>query len=119
MAGVEGSKQVDDLRTSLDLFIDEIAWGGRGDFRELLKADYLIANDRIARFYGLPVPADQDGNPVDPVRPDAVRVCEFELPLGSAGTYWYHPHAHGTTAAKVARGLAGAFVVCAPGGLAT
>ncbi|MBL9202436.1 MAG: DUF1592 domain-containing protein [Opitutaceae bacterium] len=49
---------IDDLRTSLDLFIDRIAWGGTGDFRELLKADYLIANDRIARFYGLPAPAD-------------------------------------------------------------
>ncbi|MDP3070953.1 MAG: DUF1592 domain-containing protein [Opitutaceae bacterium] len=48
---------IDDLRTSLDLFIDEVAWGGRGDFRELLQADWLIANDRIARFYGLPAPA--------------------------------------------------------------
>lgn len=47
---------IDDLRTSLDLFLDEVAWGGRGDFRELLQADWLIANDRIARFYGLPSP---------------------------------------------------------------
>ena len=48
---------IDDLRTSLDLFLDGVAWGGRGDFRELLQADYLFANDRIARFYGLAAPA--------------------------------------------------------------
>lgn len=49
---------IDDLRTSLDLFLDEVVWGARGDFRELLQADWLMANDRIARFYGLPPPAD-------------------------------------------------------------
>jgi mono/diheme cytochrome c family protein len=46
----------DDLRTSLNLFLDEVAWSEASDFRELLRADYLIANGRIARFYGLPVP---------------------------------------------------------------
>ncbi len=51
-------EMIDDLRTSLNLFLDETAWGDRGDFRELLQADWLIANDRIARFYGLAPPAD-------------------------------------------------------------
>jgi bilirubin oxidase len=62
-------------------------------------------------WHGLPVPAVQDGNPMDPVLPGATRVYEFELPAGSAGSYWYHPHAHATTHEQVFRGLAGAFVV--------
>ncbi|HQY45651.1 MAG TPA: multicopper oxidase family protein [Usitatibacteraceae bacterium] len=67
--------------------------------------------DTTAHWHGLPVPADQDGNPMDPVRPGATRLYEFDLPAGAAGTYWYHPHAHGTTAEQVARGLAAPFIV--------
>ena len=67
--------------------------------------------DTTAHWHGLPVPADQDGNPMDPVRPGATRSYEFDIPRGTAGTYWYHPHAHGTTAEQVARGLAAPFVV--------
>ncbi|HSV16140.1 MAG TPA: multicopper oxidase family protein, partial [Tepidisphaeraceae bacterium] len=33
------------------------------------------------------------------------------LPKGSAGTYWYHPHPHNTTAEQVASGLAGPLLV--------
>lgn len=51
---------VDDLRTSLRLFVDGVAWSDASDFRELLRADYLVANDRLAKFYGLPAPADGD-----------------------------------------------------------
>lgn len=47
---------IDDLRTSLNLFLDEVVWSDASDFRELLRADYLIVNDRLARFYGLPEP---------------------------------------------------------------
>lgn len=41
-----------DLRTSLSLFIDGIVWGERSDYRELLRADYLLLNGRLAKFYG-------------------------------------------------------------------
>lgn len=71
--------------------------------------------DTTAHWHGLPVPADQDGNPMDPVRPGATRTYEFDIPAGTAGTYWYHPHAHGTTAEQVARGLAAPFIVRAAG----
>ncbi len=47
---------IDDLRTSLNLFLDEVVWSGASDFRELLRADYLVANERLAGFYGLPSP---------------------------------------------------------------
>ena len=48
---------IDDLRASLGVFVDTAVWSERSDFRELLRADYLFANDRLAKFYGLPAPA--------------------------------------------------------------
>lgn len=62
-------------------------------------------------WHGLPVPASQDGNPMDPVPPGGSRDYEFTVPVGTAGTYWYHPHTHGLTAEQVYRGLAGALVI--------
>ena len=48
-----------DLRTSLELFIDAVVWSERSDYRDLLKANYLYLNPRLASFYGgkLPEPA--------------------------------------------------------------
>jgi bilirubin oxidase len=62
-------------------------------------------------WHGIPVPADQDGNPMDAVASGAGRTYEFALPEGSAASYWYHPHPHGLSAGQVYRGLAGAFLV--------
>jgi hypothetical protein len=47
-----------DLRTSLDLFLEDVLWGDASDFRQLLLADYLYLNGRLARFYGVDLPAD-------------------------------------------------------------
>lgn len=47
---------IDDLRASLGVFVDTAVWSERSDFRELLRADYLFANARLAKFYGLPAP---------------------------------------------------------------
>ena len=62
-------------------------------------------------WHGLHVPADQDGSPMDPVAVGKSRDYVFDLPEGSAGTYWYHPHTDGMTADQVAMGLYGAIVV--------
>src|SRR5712691_5259216 len=62
-------------------------------------------------WHGMPVPADQDGNPMDAVASGDGRIYEFTLPQGSAASYWYHPHPHGSSAEQVYRGLAGAFLV--------
>jgi cytochrome c553 len=43
---------VADLRTSLDLLLDEVVWSEHADFRQLLLSDGLYANDRVATFYG-------------------------------------------------------------------
>lgn len=62
-------------------------------------------------WHGLPVPADQDGNPMSPVPSGNSKTYTFSLPIGSAGTYWYHPHPHETTHEQVFRGLAGCLIV--------
>jgi hypothetical protein len=49
---------VADLRTSLDLFLDDAVWSGNSDFRQLLLADDLYLNGRLAKFYGANLPAD-------------------------------------------------------------
>ena len=42
-----------DLRTSLDVFLEDAVWSGSSDYRQLLLADYLYVNDRLAKFYGV------------------------------------------------------------------
>lgn len=49
-----------DLKTSLELFLDEVVWSEASDYRQLLLGPELYLNDRLANFYGVEVP--QDGN---------------------------------------------------------
>jgi cytochrome c553 len=49
---------VTDLRTSLDLFLDDVIWSGFSDFRQLFLADYLYLNGRLAGLYGANLPAN-------------------------------------------------------------
>ena len=51
---------VADLRTSLDLFLDDVLWGDNPDFRRLLTEDTLYLNGRLAKFYGADLPADAE-----------------------------------------------------------
>ena len=44
-----------DLRTSLDMFVDQVVWSDKSDYRELLQADYLLLNERLGKLYGKPV----------------------------------------------------------------
>jgi len=76
-----------------------------------IQLENRLAQETTVHWHGLPVPPDQDGSPMDPVAPGATRLYEFTLPIGSAGTYWYHPHPHQLTAEQVFRGMAGLFVV--------
>ncbi len=41
-----------DLRTSLELFIDQVVWSERSDYRDLLEANYLLLNGRLGKLYG-------------------------------------------------------------------
>ncbi len=72
---------VADLRRSLELFIDRVVAGERSDLRELLGADYLFVNDRLAKFYGLPAPEGDGFQPVklDPAQRAGVITHPFVL----------------------------------------
>ena len=47
-----------DLRASLELFLEDVLWSDGSDFRQLLLADSLYLNGRLARFYGTTLPPD-------------------------------------------------------------
>jgi FtsP/CotA-like multicopper oxidase with cupredoxin domain len=66
-------------------------------------------------LHGLHVPTAVD-DPEKVVDDGETLVYEFELLPGSAGTYWYHPHAHGRVAEQLFRGLAGPLIVDAGDG---
>jgi hypothetical protein len=47
-----------DLRTSLELFVDETIFSDASDFRQLLLAQELPLNGRLAKYYGADLPAN-------------------------------------------------------------
>ena len=49
-----------DLRTSLDLFLDEVIRSEGADFRQFLLSDSLYLNGRMAKFYGAELPLEAD-----------------------------------------------------------
>ena len=61
-------------------------------------------------LHGLPLAPAVDA-PLTHLAPGGAGVQEFTVPAGAAGTYWYHPHAHGDVERQLLAGLAGALVV--------
>jgi hypothetical protein len=47
-----------DLRTSLELGLEDVAWSPDSDFRRLFLMDEGFLNGRLAQFYGVDLPAD-------------------------------------------------------------
>ena len=47
-----------DLRTSLEMFVNDVVRSDASDFRSLLTSNDLYANGRIAKFYGIELPED-------------------------------------------------------------
>src|SRR5688572_2534011 len=59
----------------------------------------LLENTNI-HWHGLIVPADMEGHPKDYA--STGNALQYVLPINQrAGTYWYHPHVHGSTARQV------------------
>jgi hypothetical protein len=42
-----------DLKTSLELFLDEVAWSEKSDFRQLITSETVYLNGRLANYYGV------------------------------------------------------------------
>jgi len=56
-----------DLRKSLEMFLDQVVWSERSDYRELLQADYLLLNERLGKIYGKSVAGEAfERVPFDP-----------------------------------------------------
>ena len=45
------AESIADLRTSLELFLEDVVWSDGSDYRELLLADEVFLNERLAKFY--------------------------------------------------------------------
>ncbi len=53
-----------DLRASLELFLENVAWGEKSDYRELMTTQTVYLNGRLAKLYGVNLPADAPFQPV-------------------------------------------------------
>ncbi|MBL8879209.1 MAG: multicopper oxidase family protein [Phycisphaerales bacterium] len=69
-----------------------------------------LSEPTIIHWHGMRVPPEMDGHPRYNIGAGEEFVYEFEV-RDRAGTYWFHPHAHGFTASQVYRGLAGLLLV--------
>jgi len=57
-------------------------------------------------------PSGNSDNVLLSIRPNVVFQYEYNIPADHpAGTFWYHPHRHGSTAMQVGSGMAGALIV--------
>ncbi len=70
---------VDDLRRTLDAFIDEVVWGDSGDARQLFNANWTYTTPRMAEFYG---PAYQPAEPFGTHRVARTKEAPAETHLG-------------------------------------
>ncbi len=53
-----------DMRTSLELFLDEVVWSENSDYRELLLSNDVYLNDRLANFFEVKTDAAKEFAPV-------------------------------------------------------
>ncbi|PWC36633.1 multicopper oxidase family protein [Azospirillum sp. TSO35-2] len=57
-------------------------------------------------------PTGNSDNVLVSINPGVSFEYEYNIPADHpAGTYWYHPHRHGSTALQVGSGMAGAFII--------
>jgi L-ascorbate oxidase len=57
-------------------------------------------------------PAGNSDNVLISINPGVDFQYEYNVPIDHpAGTFWYHPHRHGSTALQVASGMAGALII--------
>lgn len=71
----------------------------------------MLSEPTTVHWHGLHIPASEDGSPFYPVMPGRQHDYAFRIPVGSAGTYWYHPHPDHRTGHQIAMGLFGAIIV--------
>ena len=77
------------------------------------RSKHLCFNDTNLHTHGLWVsPSGHSDNVLISIRPGDSFRYEYEIPAEHpAGTYWYHPHAHGAGLVQIGSGMAGALIV--------
>jgi cytochrome c553 len=76
---------VSDLRTSLDLFLEEVVWSETSDYRQLLLADWVYLNDRLAEIYDADLPEGQGFRKVSLEREGRAGVLSHPLMMAGFG----------------------------------
>lgn len=66
--------------------------------------------ETTAHWHGLHVPAAQDGGPHQVIKPGRTWSPSFKV-MNNAGTFWYHPHAHGLTQKQITLGAGGFLII--------
>ena len=99
---------------------DVFAFNGTvpGPTLEMHEGDHVIVHFKnelpqatTIHWHGLHIPVTSDGSPLYLVQPGKSYDYVFTVPMGSAGTYWYHPHPHHNTGLQIAKGMFGALVI--------
>ena len=102
---------------------DGYAYNGMipGPLLEVSEGDRVIVHlkneldeETTVHWHGFHIPAQADGSPFNPIPAGGSVDFEFEIPEGTAGTYWYHPHPDMVTGHQVAKGLYGGIIVRDP-----
>lgn len=75
-----------------------------------------LSEETNLHFHGLHVPMIETNSetPFRRAAPGETITYEFPILNASAGTHWYHPHAHGLVAPQLFSGLAGAIIIDGP-----
>ncbi|WP_294120111.1 multicopper oxidase family protein [Sphingomonas sp.] len=77
------------------------------------RADHACFNDTNLHTHGLWVsPMGHSDNVLVSIAPGSSYQYQYEIPADHpAGTFWYHPHSHGSGFVQIASGMAGALIV--------
>jgi FtsP/CotA-like multicopper oxidase with cupredoxin domain len=73
-----------------------------------------LPESTTVHWHGVHVPAYADGSPLYPIAPGKAHDYRFRVAVGSAGTYWYHPHPDRRSGFQIGKGLFGGIIVRAP-----
>ena len=77
------------------------------------RSKHLCFNDTNLHTHGLWVsPSGDSDNVLISIAPGSAHQYQYDVPADHpAGTFWYHPHAHGAGLGQVGSGMAGALIV--------
>jgi cytochrome c5 len=95
-----------DLRTSLELFVDEVLWSEQSDFRQLFTSDSVPMNCCLKKFYGIDPPETESSA----ATVDDSAYADVALEPDHRSGVLTHPYllatfAHATTSSPIHRGV--------------